>query len=128
MAAGDLFRQYRDRLLRMIAFRLDGRLLGKVDCEDVLQDAFVETVRRIGDYRRRPSVPVFIWLRQITAQVLIDTHRRYLGARMRDVNREVSAFRIGIGRRELGLPGGPTGRQPHLAQPGRPCATSRWPS
>jgi RNA polymerase sigma-70 factor (ECF subfamily) len=89
-AVRDLFHRYRDRLLRMIAFRLDSRVVGKVDCEDVLQDAFVETVRRIGDYLQRPSVPVFIWLRQITSQVLIDTHRRFLGAQMRDVNRELA--------------------------------------
>jgi len=89
-AVRDLFDRHRERLLRMISFRLDSRILGKVDCEDVLQDAFVETVRRIGDYRQRPSVPVFIWLRQITSQVLIDTHRRYLGAQKRDVNQEVA--------------------------------------
>lgn len=89
-AVRDLFDRHRERLLRMIAFRLDSRILAKVDCEDVLQDAFVETVRRIGDYCRRPSVPVFIWLRQITSQVLIDTHRRYLGAQKRDVKQEVA--------------------------------------
>jgi len=89
-AVAELFGRYRDKLLRMIAFRLDSRIIGKVDGEDILQDAFVETARRIQDYLDQPTVPFFVWLRQITKQVLIDTHRRYLGAKMRDVNQEVA--------------------------------------
>ncbi len=69
---------------------MDGRLLGKVDGDDVLQDAFVEAARRVGDFLDRPTVPFFVWLRQITTQILIDTHRRYLGAKNRDVSREVA--------------------------------------
>jgi RNA polymerase sigma-70 factor (ECF subfamily) len=91
-AVPDLFRQYRDKLLRMIAFRLDARILGKVDGEDVLQDVFLETFRRLPQYLDHPTVPVLVWLRQITSQVLIDIHRRYLGARMRDVNREIDLY------------------------------------
>jgi RNA polymerase sigma-70 factor (ECF subfamily) len=94
-AVAELADHYREKLLRMIALRLDDRVLSKVDGEDVLQDAFVEASRRIGDYLDRPSVPFFVWLRQITGQVLIDTHRRYLGAKMRDVNLEVTLYRIG---------------------------------
>ncbi len=93
-AVAELFDRYREKLLRTIALRLDGRILGKVDSEDVLQDAFVESSRRIQDYLDRPSVPFFVWLRQITCQVLINTHRRYLGAKMRDVNQEVTLHRV----------------------------------
>jgi RNA polymerase sigma-70 factor (ECF subfamily) len=79
----------------MIALRLDARILGKVDSEDVLQDAFVVASRRTEDYLEQPTVPFFVWLRQITSQVLIDTHRRYLGAKMRDVSQEVALHRVG---------------------------------
>jgi len=89
-AVAELFDRYRPRLARMIVVRLDDRMLGKVDVEDVLQDAYVETARRIGDYLDRPSVPFFVWLRQIAGQVLIDAQRRYLGTKMRDVTREMS--------------------------------------
>jgi len=92
-ALAELFDRHREKLLRMIALRLDSRILGKVDAEDILQDAFVESARRIQDYVERPSVPLFVWLRQITGQVLIDTHRRYLGAKMRDVRQEVTLYR-----------------------------------
>ncbi len=94
-AVATLFGRYREKLLRMIAFRLDSRIIGKVDGDDILQDAFVETARRIQDYLDQPSVPFFVWLRQITSQVLIDTHRRYLGAKMRDVKQEVGLFHGG---------------------------------
>ena len=94
-AVAELLDRYRHKLLRMITLRLDGRILGKVDSEDVLQDAFIETARRIQDYLDRPSVPFFVWLRQITSQILIDTHRRYLGAKMRDANLEVTSYRMG---------------------------------
>lgn len=89
-AVAELFARYRDKLLRMIALRIDCRLLSKVDSEDLLQEAFVTAARRIDDYLDRPAVPVFVWLRQITAQILVDTHRRYLGAQMRDVRQEVT--------------------------------------
>lgn len=94
-AVAELFGRYRDKLQRMIAFRLDSRIVGKVDEEDILQDAFMETVRRMQDYLDQPSVPFFVWLRQIANQILIDTHRRYVDARMRDVNLEVSLERGG---------------------------------
>lgn len=94
-AVAELFDRYREKLRRMVTFRLDSRILGKVDSDDILQDAFVEAARRIQDYINRPSVPFFVWLRQITGQILIDTHRRYLGAQMRDVNQEVTLHRGG---------------------------------
>jgi len=94
-AVAELFHRYQEKLLRMIAFRLDSRIIGKVDGEDILQDAFIETARRIQDYLDQPSVPFFVWVRQITKQVLIDTHRRYLEAKMRDVNQEVTLDRGG---------------------------------
>ena len=87
-----LFERYGHRLRRMIALRMDARILGKIDEEDILQDAFLEASRRIEKYLRRPAVPAFVWLRQLAIQVLIDAHRRYLGAQMRDVKQEVGLF------------------------------------
>ena len=92
-AVAELIERYRDKLLRMIAVRLDSRVIGKLDGEDILQDAFVEAAGRLGEYLDRPAVPFFVWLRQITLQVVIDSHRRYLGAKMRDVQQEVALDR-----------------------------------
>ncbi len=92
-----LFEQYGDKLRRTIVLRLDPRVLSKVDSDDVLQDAFVEATRRIHEYLDRPAVPVFVWLRQITLQTIIDAHRRYLGAKMRSVTQEVPLYQGRMG-------------------------------
>jgi RNA polymerase sigma-70 factor (ECF subfamily) len=38
-------------------------------------------------------MPVFLWLRFLTGQKLIDLHRQHLGAKMRDAGQEVSLYR-----------------------------------
>ena len=40
-----------------------------------------------------PPLPFFLWLRHITGEKLIDSHRRHLGAQMRDASQEVSLHR-----------------------------------
>jgi RNA polymerase sigma-70 factor, ECF subfamily len=92
-AVVEVFDRYREKLRRMIVFRLDSRLLGKVDSDDILQDVFLESARRIQDYLGHPAVPFFVWLRQITHQTLIDVHRRYLGTQKRNVEHEVVLHR-----------------------------------
>jgi RNA polymerase sigma-70 factor (ECF subfamily) len=69
---------------------MDSRLSGRVDPDDVLQEAYLEVARRIQDYLDQPAVPLFVWLRQITWQILVDTHRRHLVAKARNVNAEVN--------------------------------------
>lgn len=93
-AVAELFARYRAKLQRMVALRLDARLLSKVDCDDVLQEAYVTAARRIGEYLDHPTVPVFVWLRQVTTQVLIDTHRRYLDTQKRDARQELTRRRM----------------------------------
>jgi RNA polymerase sigma-70 factor (ECF subfamily) len=92
-ALAALFSHYQDRLARMVRFRLDQRLWGRVDPADVLQESFIEISRRLDDYLRDPAVPVFVWLRSMTAQMLVNVHRRHLGAKMRDATLEVSMHR-----------------------------------
>jgi RNA polymerase sigma-70 factor (ECF subfamily) len=87
-AAGALLEAHRERLERMVALRLDRRLRGRVDASDVLQDAFLEATRRLGDYLRRPSMPFYIWLRFIACQRLQALCREHLGRQKRDVRRE----------------------------------------
>src|SRR5262245_13558984 len=89
-----LFAHYRERLKRMIRLRLDRRLSGRVDPSDVLQEAYLEVHRRFAEYRERPQVlPLFLWVRLVTGQKLIDVHRQHLGAKMRDAGQEVSLYR-----------------------------------
>jgi RNA polymerase sigma-70 factor (ECF subfamily) len=91
-ALADMFSKYRPRLWRMVNFRLDPRLQGRVDADDVLQDAWIKAVDRISYFLRDASHSPFIWFRMIVAQTLIELHRRHLGAEKRSAAREMSIF------------------------------------
>jgi RNA polymerase sigma-70 factor (ECF subfamily) len=82
----------RQRLRRMVAFRLDQRLQGRVDPSDVLQDAYLEAWQDLGAYLRQPAMPFFLWLRGIAGNKLRELHRHHLGTQMRDPRREVSLY------------------------------------
>ena len=89
-ALANLFAKYQDQLRRTVRFRLDRRLCGRVDVGDVMQEAYLAASRRLASYLDRPSVPFYVWLRQITLQVLTDIHRFHLGAKMRSVGAEAT--------------------------------------
>jgi RNA polymerase sigma-70 factor (ECF subfamily) len=84
------FAEHRQRLWRMVRVRLDRRLLGRVDPDDVLQEAFLEATRRLQHFRRDGPSSLFLWLRLVVGQTLVDVHRRHLVAQSRDAGREVS--------------------------------------
>src|SRR4051812_25743713 len=89
-AWGELLTEHDGRLRRMVEFRLDLRLRGRVDPADVVQDAYVEAADHREAYFRLPALPLFLWLRGIVANKLLETHRHHLGTRMRDAGREVA--------------------------------------
>src|ERR1700751_1087867 len=92
-ALADLFQRHRDRLRRMVELRMDPRLQGRVDADDVLQDAFLDIVARLDSYLQRPDLPAFLWLRLIVGERLAICQRRHLGAKMRAAGQEVSLYR-----------------------------------
>jgi RNA polymerase sigma-70 factor (ECF subfamily) len=92
-ALGALFARYRDRLRRMVEVRLDSRLQARLDASDVVQEAYVEVVERLEEYRRDPKLPLFLWLRLVVGERLLRLHRHHLGTQMRDAGREVSLYR-----------------------------------
>ncbi|MHC4877673.1 MAG: sigma-70 family RNA polymerase sigma factor [Planctomycetota bacterium] len=86
----EVFSRYQDRLQRMIRFRLDRRLYGRVDSADVLQEVWLDASKRVSEFAANPTVPFFVWLRQIAWQTIIDLHRKHLGAKKRSVANEVA--------------------------------------
>ncbi|NQT16717.1 MAG: sigma-70 family RNA polymerase sigma factor [Planctomycetes bacterium] len=89
-ALAELFSAHRDRLRQIVLIRMDRRLRGRTDASDVLQEAYIDARQRLRHYVEKPEMPFFVWLRQVTMQRLIDTHRHHLGAQMRDAGREIS--------------------------------------
>lgn len=84
------FSRNRDRFWRMVDFRLDAALAGRVDPDDVLQEAWLAATQRVEYFLQNESLSMFVWLRLIVQQTLIDVQRRHLGAKKRDVYRERS--------------------------------------
>ena len=89
-ALAQLFDHYRDRLWRIINFRIDQRLQGRVDPDDVLQEAYLAAELRIEHFLHDSPQGFFIWLRLLCNQTLIDVHRRHLGTQARDAGRDRS--------------------------------------
>jgi RNA polymerase sigma-70 factor (ECF subfamily) len=98
-AAGDrtaiveLLERYRGRLRRMVAMRLDPRLRGRVDASDIVQEGYLDAMKRLEEFIHDPAVPFYIWLRFLVGQQVQEHHRRHLGRSGRAIGREVSLYR-----------------------------------
>lgn len=88
-ALASLFAQYRARLRRMVEMRLDHRVAGRVDPSDVLQEVFLDASKQLSGYLAEMPMPPLLWLRFLTRQRLMATHRYHLGVQMRNAKREV---------------------------------------
>ncbi|MBI1313375.1 sigma-70 family RNA polymerase sigma factor [bacterium] len=87
------FSEHRSRLWRMISFRLDARMRGRVDPDDILQEAFLDAVQRLDHFLGNPATSLFIWLRLIVMQTMQNVYRRHLSTQKRDASREASKAR-----------------------------------
>jgi RNA polymerase sigma-70 factor (ECF subfamily) len=92
VALADIFGRHRDRLRRMVELRLDRRLQARIDASDVVQDAYLEVARRLADYLSDRKLPLFLWLRLVVGERLVQLHRHHLGTQMRDAGLEVSLY------------------------------------
>lgn len=91
-ALAEVFARHRVRLRRLVELMLDRRLFGRIDAEDVLQEAYLDASQRIGQYVDEHSGSLLAWLRMNVKQTLFNAHRRHLGSQMRDASRDVSIF------------------------------------
>jgi RNA polymerase sigma-70 factor (ECF subfamily) len=91
-AWGKLLTGHEDRLRRMVMCRLDPRLRGRIDASDVIQEAYLEATDHRERYFRQDAsaTRVFLWLRGIVGNKLLELHRHHLGTHKRDAGREVS--------------------------------------
>jgi RNA polymerase sigma-70 factor (ECF subfamily) len=95
-ALAELFERHRYRLRRMVRLRLDRRLQRRVDPSDVLQEAFLDLLAELPSYAQKRAIPLFLWMRLVTGQRLMQVHRRHLGTEMRDAARDISLYRGGL--------------------------------
>jgi RNA polymerase sigma-70 factor (ECF subfamily) len=85
-----LLEAHRDRLRRMIAARLDHRLMSRLDASDVVQETLSDAARRLHDYLRDRPMPFYAWLFRLAADRLARTHRDHVVSSVRGVGREES--------------------------------------
>ena len=86
---GPILESYRSRLSRMVSLRMDGRLRGRFDSSDVLQETFVEVAQRLPRYLEDEKMPFFLWVRFLVGQKLLQFHRTHLGVEGRTADREI---------------------------------------
>src|SRR5262245_6658456 len=96
-AWGALLARYQQRLQSVASFRLDPRLRGRVDALDVIQEAFITATERRADFFGQSAQTLFLWLRWIVWNKLLELHRHHLGTHMRNAGREISSSDRGSG-------------------------------
>ena len=97
------FSEHRDRLKRMLQFRMDPRLRSRTDVSDILQESYIEAYRRLEHFDDQESMSFYVWLRHVTIQRLIDLHRRHLMADKRSVRQEVSMVKGSLSATSSGV-------------------------
>ena len=85
-----LLKSQRVRLHKMVAVRLDKRLVQRIDASDVVQEVLLKASGRLIEYARTRPLPFYPWLRQLAWEQLVDLHRRHVTSHKRSVNREQS--------------------------------------
>lgn len=87
-ARDSLLARHRDRLRKMIAWRLDRRIAARVDPSDVVQDVLAEADGKLERYLRDRPLPFYPWLRELAWERLVVLHRRHVQAAKRSIRRE----------------------------------------
>lgn len=87
-AREELLELYRDNLKRMVASRLDRRIVSRVDPSDVVQETLADASTRMDEYLRDRPLPFLGWLRQLASERVIDTHRKHIFSQRRSITRE----------------------------------------
>ncbi|GJM26976.1 MAG: hypothetical protein DHS20C16_33910 [Phycisphaerae bacterium] len=87
-ALAEAFDLHRARLRRTVHFRMPEKLRGRIDADDVLQDAYLSAQKRHEHLRGDDETSLFVWLRLIVLQTLTDAHRMHLGSEKRNADRE----------------------------------------
>jgi RNA polymerase sigma-70 factor, ECF subfamily len=87
-ARDGLLDRHRDRLRKMVAYRLDRRLAARVDPSDVVQDVLLEANEKLDHYLLERSLPFYPWLRALALERMTTLRRRHIKAAKRTVQRE----------------------------------------
>lgn len=88
-ARGLLLEGYGNYLRLLARLQIGGRLQGKADEHDLVQETFLSAHAEFAQFRGSSETELLSWLRQILASRLAKLVRRYFGTDQRDLNLEV---------------------------------------
>lgn len=84
----DAFAQYRERLLRLVQWRLHPALTKRFSPDDLMQEIYLAAEKRRDYFQNRPDVPPYVQWRTLALQTLADMERRHLSTQKRDAMKE----------------------------------------
>jgi len=87
-ALGALLDEFRPYLKLLAQRAMDGRLAGRIDSSDVVQQTYLSAVRKFDEFSGDDADALAGWLQLIHERNLIDTARKHLVAEKRSVGRE----------------------------------------
>lgn len=89
-ALGPVFQVFRQRLRSAIRMRFNDRVRRREDESDILQESYFAAASDLPRYAKKPKVPIYVWLRGIVQQRLVDAHRKHLSCKKRTLDQEIS--------------------------------------
>lgn len=87
-ALGQLWEQYRERLLAMLERRIDPKLQQRVGAEEVLQMTFLDAARRWSAHQADAAMKPYAWLYRLALDRLIEEYRKQ-GRKIRGLGRDM---------------------------------------
>ena len=87
----EIWMEHRERLMRLLAVRMPFLLQSRCSLDDLAQETYLACGRRVEFLQEHPEVPVYVKLRRIALQTLVDIERRHLSA-ARGVDKEVDVM------------------------------------
>lgn len=87
-ALGALLDEFRPYLKLLAQRAMDGRLAGRIDSSDIVQQTCLSAVRKFEEFSGEDADALAGWLQLIHERNLIDTARKHLVAEKRSVGRE----------------------------------------
>lgn len=88
-ALAELCHAQRDRLSAILRERLNRRLGGRMDVDDVLQEIYLQAETRLMHFTGQTNEEAIGWLILVAKQTVVDIHRRHFAAQVRDLRREL---------------------------------------
>ena len=86
----EVFTIHRPRVWQIVNFRLDTKVRGRVDPDDVVQEVYFAAEKRLEHFVGGGFDSFFLWLRLVTVQTLSNVHRTHLRTSSRSTLKEAN--------------------------------------